>query len=129
MQPTPLTRRWLSTLATRFRRSSPALETLLWQSYWIAWPKTRRASNTCAPCWRLKMRGVTRSFWALAIVLGAVEGYFVYLALASLHRVLPCWWGFIPHPANSFAACGERVVLFGANSWVPAAVILAVFLA
>jgi hypothetical protein len=75
------------------------------------------------------MRGVTRSFWALAIVLGAVEGYFVYLALASLHRVLPCWWGFIPHPANSFAACGERVVLFGANSWVPAAVILAVFLA
>jgi hypothetical protein len=73
------------------------------------------------------MKGVTRSFWTLILIVSVLEGYVVYLALQSLHHVLPCWWSFVPHPTNTFPSCGESVALFGYNSWVPAAVILVLF--
>jgi len=71
------------------------------------------------------MRGVTRSFWVLVAIAAAVEGLLVYLAIASLDHVLPCWLTSSASPRPSTGSCGESVVVFGYNSWVPGALILA----
>jgi hypothetical protein len=73
------------------------------------------------------MKGVTRSFWSLVLVAGCAESYLVFLAVSCLHRVLPCWWSFVPHPTDFQANCGESVAIFGFNSWIPAAVVLVLF--
>jgi Zn-dependent protease with chaperone function len=71
------------------------------------------------------MRGVTRSFWVLVAIAAAVEGLLVYLAVASLNHVLPCWLTSAASPRPSTGSCGESVAVFGYNSWVPGALILA----
>jgi Zn-dependent protease with chaperone function len=86
------------------------------------------ASHIYASSWRSEVRGVRRSFWVLVAVAGVIEGYLVYAAIRSLHRVLPCWWSYVPHHSAPRANCGESVTIFGYNSWVPAIVILAFFI-
>jgi Zn-dependent protease with chaperone function len=71
------------------------------------------------------MRGVTRSFWVLVVIAAAVEGLLVYLAVSSLDHVLPCWLTSAASPGPTISSCGQSVAIFGYNSWVPGAVILA----
>jgi Zn-dependent protease with chaperone function len=71
------------------------------------------------------MRGVTRSFWVLVAIAAAVEGLLVYLAVVSLDHVLPCWLTSAASPRPTTGSCGESVAVFGYNSWVPGALILA----
>jgi beta-lactamase regulating signal transducer with metallopeptidase domain len=56
-------------------------------------------------------------------VVFAIEAFLVYLAIRSLEKTLPCWLS-APNHQSSIATCGESVVLFGHNSWVPAFVII-----
>ena len=68
---------------------------------------------------------MTRSFWVLVAIAAAVEGLLVYLAIASLDHVLPCWLTSAASPRPSTSSCGESVAIFGYHSWVPGALILA----
>jgi hypothetical protein len=86
------------------------------------------ASHIYASSWRWEVRGVRRSFWILVTVVGVLEGYLVYAAISSLHRVLPCWWSFVPYHSAPHANCGESITVLGYNSWVPAILILIFFI-
>jgi Zn-dependent protease with chaperone function len=71
------------------------------------------------------MRGVARSFWVLVTIAAAADGVLVYLAIASLDHVLPCWLTSAASPRPSTGSCGQSVAIFGYHSWVPGALILA----
>ena len=75
------------------------------------------------------MRGVARSFWAVVAVVVALEVLIGVRAFRSVDNDLTCWVSGLKHQGYSIANCGAAVAIVGHQDWVPATLILILFLA
>lgn len=72
------------------------------------------------------MRGVARSFWAVVVIVLAVEAFIAVLAVRSLNTDLTCWVSGIKDKLYLHPNCGSAVAIVGYRSWIPAIAVLVI---
>jgi Zn-dependent protease with chaperone function len=75
------------------------------------------------------MKGVSRSFWSVVVLVVLVEIFVGVLVEKSLRNDLICWTPGLKNHGYAKAACGSRAAFVGYQSWIPAVAVLLLFAA
>ncbi len=70
------------------------------------------------------MRGVARSFWAVVVIVLAVETFIAVLAVRSVNSDLTCWLSGVQDELYRHQVCGSTAAIVGYRSWIPALAVL-----